>query len=421
MTINKKHTNLLPWIVWGLGSAFVFYKYVLEVSPSIMAHELMRDFSLSGTALGNLAACYFYAYLAMQLPVGILLDRLGPRRLITAAIIVCAGASLLFSQATTIWHADLSRILIGAGGAFSAVGTMKLVSIWFEPKRFALLAGLMMTAAMLGAVFGQAPLSLAVAHIGWRDTTCWIAIAGFILSALFWFAAKDHTIDECSVHTAQEQKLLTSLKAVASKKQSWLIAIYSGLAFAPISAFAGLWGIPYLMEVYHHSRPIIASLVSLTFIGFAIGSPLSGWYSNKISKRKPIMMLGTIVSLLCLLIVLYMPDMGLWLLGIVLFVMGFFISFFFVSFATICEINLLIYAGTSIGFINMFNALCGALSEPLIGKILDLSWNGTMRDGARYFTVANYQHALIALPIGLVIAIVILCFVEESNAVQKTI
>jgi MFS family permease len=410
----------LPWMIWALGSGFVFYKYVLEVSPSIMAHELMRDFSLSGTALGNLAACYFYAYLVMQLPVGILLDRLGPRRLITAAIVVCAGASLLFSEASSIWHADLARIFVGMGGAFSAVGTMKLLSIWFEPKRFALLAGLMMTAAMLGAVFGQAPLSLAVDYFGWRETTYWVAIAGFVLAGLFWFAAKDHTIDQNNVGTQQKQKILTSLKAVASKKQSWLIAIYSGLAFAPISAFAGLWGIPYLMEVYHHSRPIIASLVSLTFIGFAIGSPLSGWYSNKIEKRKSIMMIGTILSLLSLLVVLYMPGLSLWLLGCVLFIMGFFISFFFVSFAVIREINLLVYAGTSIGFINMFNALCGALSEPLIGKILDISWNGTMRDGARYFSVSNYQHALIALPIGLLIAIITLCFVKESNATQET-
>ena len=420
MRQHSKQMAFLPWMIWALGSGFVFYKYVLEVSPSIMAHELMRDFSLSGTALGNLAACYFYAYLVMQLPVGILLDRLGPRRLITAAIVVCAGASLLFSEASSIWHADLARIFVGMGGAFSAVGTMKLLSIWFEPKRFALLAGLMMTAAMLGAVFGQAPLSLAVDYFGWRETTYWVAIAGFVLAGLFWFAAKDHTIDQNNVGTQQKQKILTSLKAVASKKQSWLIAIYSGLAFAPISAFAGLWGIPYLMEVYHHSRPIIASLVSLTFIGFAIGSPLSGWYSNKIEKRKSIMMIGTILSLLSLLVVLYMPGLSLWLLGCVLFIMGFFISFFFVSFAVIREINLLVYAGTSIGFINMFNALCGALSEPLIGKILDISWNGTMRDGARYFSVSNYQHALIALPIGLLIAIITLCFVKESNATQET-
>lgn len=419
MIQDNKFSKLLPWLIWALGSSFVFYKYVLEVSPSIMAHELMRDFSLSGTALGNLAACYFYAYLAMQLPVGLLLDRFGPRRLITLAIILCAAATVLFSDASTIWQANLARILIGLGGAFSAVGTMKLVSIWFAPRRFALLAGLMMTAAMLGAVFGQAPLALTVGAFGWRDTTVWVGIAGFVLALFFWLAAKDHTIDTGSIHSPQEQHLLSGLKAVAMNKQSWLIGLYSGLAFAPISAFAGLWGIPYLMEVYHHSRPLIASLVSLTFVGFAVGAPLSGWYSDKISRRKPIMIVGTIFALINLLIVLYMPGLALWLLGVVLFMMGFFISFFFVSFANIREINCLAFAGTSIGFINMFNALCGALSEPLIGRILDLSWNGTMRDGARYFSIANYQQGLLALPIGLAMAIVILFFVKETHCEQK--
>lgn len=415
-TINQQRT-VLAWLIWALGSSFVFYKYVLEVSPSIMSHELMRDFSLSGTAMGNLAACYFYAYLVMQLPVGILLDRLGPRRLITIAILVCAGAALLFSQAHTLWQANLARVLMGLSGAFSAVGTMKLVSIWFEPRRFALLAGLMMTAAMLGAVFGQAPLSIAIGIYGWRASTVCVAVAGMFLALIFWLVARDHTIDTGTIH-AQKEKLFSSLKAVAANKQSWLIALYSGLAFAPISAFAGLWGIPYLMEIYNHSRSLIASLVSLTFIGFALGAPLSGWYSDRIVRRKPIMLIGTILSLICLLIVLYVPMLNLVLLGIILFAMGFFISFFFVSFSAMREMNSLIYAGTSIGFINMFNALCGALSEPLIGKILDLGWTGKMVDGARYFSLENYQHALLALPIGLFIAIVILCFVKETHCKQ---
>ncbi|MBX9705806.1 MAG: MFS transporter [Gammaproteobacteria bacterium] len=417
MQTKKIHT-FLPWIIWALGSSFVFYKYVLEVSPSIMAHELMRDFSLSGTALGNLAACYFYAYLAMQLPVGLLLDRFGPRRLITIAIAVCAGAALLFSQATSIWQADLARVLIGLAGAFSAVGTMKLVTIWFEPRRFALLAGLMMTAAMLGAVFGQAPLAIAIEHVGWRTASMWVGVAGFVVAVMFWLAARDHQIDDGSVHTIQERGFFTGLKKIAANPQSWLIAMYSGLAFAPISAFAGLWGIPYLMEAYDYSRPVIAGLTSLTFVGFAIGAPLSGWYSDRIMRRKPVMVFGTIGALLCLLVVLYVPGMRLWLLGSVLFVMGICISFFFVSFAHMRELNAARYAGTSIGFINMFNALCGALSEPLIGKILDLGWHGAMQDGARYFSVSDYQGALIALPIGLVIAIILLCFIKETHCKQ---
>ncbi len=403
-----------PWLVWALSSSFLFYKYLLQVSPTVMVDELMRTFSLSGAGMGNLAAFYFYAYLTMQLPVGILLDRFSPRRLVVAAIAVCACGALLFSRAETLGIAETGRLLIGIGGAFSAVGTMKLITIWFPPKRFALVSGLMMTVGMLGAVGGEAPLAHMVNQVGWRETMFIAAIVGGILAFVIWLCVRDkkQTNNQPSTHNL---RFFHSLKQLMSNSQTWLISLYSGLAFAPISAFAGLWGIPYLMEFHHLNRTATAGLVSLTFIGFAVGSPFAGWLSDRITRRKPIMATGTALGMLVLLLVLYLPTKSDTLLGSLLFIFGFFTSFFFVSFATVREINNPKVSGTSIGFINMFNATCGALSEPLIGKLLDLSWNGHMLDGVRMFSVADYQDTLIVLPICMLIALVLLCFVKETR------
>jgi len=158
--------------------------------------------------------------------------------------------------------------------------------------------------------------------------------------------------------------------------------------------------------------------VSLIFIGFAIGSPLSGWFSDYIGKRKPIMAYGTSLALLSLSAVLYLPQLSLWLLAILLWLFGFFASFFFVSFATIREINHPNTSGTAIGFINMFNAIGGAFSEPLVGKLLDLGWNHKILFGVRVFSLADYHMALLTLPLCLITAMVLLIFIRETNCRQ---
>jgi len=327
---NSIWKSLYPWFVFVLSSSFLFYKYLLQVSPTVMATELMRTFSLTGESLGNLAAFYFYAYLTMQLPVGLLLDHFSPKRLLAAAIAVCALGTLLFAKAETLGIANFARLLIGIGGAFSAVGTMKLITLWFPSKRFALVSGLMMTVGMLGAVGGEAPLAHMVATMGWRHTMMNAALIGFILAICFWILIYDkkHSIKTTSVK-AEKNSFFYDLKRIIKNRQSWLISIYSGLAFAPISAFAGLWGVPYLMQAYQISKTDIAGLVSLTFIGFAIGSPLAGWFSDRIQRRKPVMIFGTSLGLVFLCIVIYSSHLSQTALGVLLFLFGFFTSFFF--------------------------------------------------------------------------------------------
>ncbi len=408
-----------PWIIFLLSSSFFFYKYLLQVSPSVMTQELMHTFNLSGLQLGNLAAFYFYTYLLMQLPAGLLIDRFSPKRLMTLAITVCALGVLLFAEAKYLGMAEFGRLLIGLGGAAAVIGTTKFISLWFPAKQFALISGLMMTLGMLGAVCAQAPLSLLMNHFGWRGSALILAIIGFCIAVLFLFIARDKTIaDEPQQQPHETHRVLQGLWQIMKNRHSWSISIYSGLAFAPISAFGGLWGVPYLMEVYHLDKTVIASLTSLIFIGFAIGSPIAGWLSDYIQRRKVIMASGTILSLVAILLVLYVPLTTV-LLGIMLFAMGFFTGFFFVSFAHMREMNNPLLSATSIGFINMFNAMCGAFSEPLIGKLLDMGWTHLTRNGIRIFSLHDYHIALLTLPLCLIVSLVALLITKETHCQQQ--
>lgn len=410
------------WTIWLLSALFMFYKYALEVSPSVMNTTLMKAFNIGGVELGNLAACYFYAYLFLMIPAGLLLDRFGPRKTTTIAIAVCAVGSMVFAAADTVMVAGIGRFLTGAGAAFAAVNCLKLIANWFPFRQFALMTGLMMTIAMLGAVGGQAPLAAFVDALEWRQAMQTIGIAGLGLALVFWVVVRDRAPDHVRERHIVSTKisLKESLKLIFKNSQSWWLSVYSGFAFAPVMVFGGLWGVSFMAEAYGLSSNMAAQTVSLIFIGFAVGAPIFGWFSDWIGKRRIVMMIGTIVSLLTISIVIYLPGISVFGLIFLLFLFGFSISSFLLCFTMIREINIPILAATAIGFMNAFDALFGAVSDPLTGKFLDMGWDGKLVDGARIFSVSAYKSAFLTLPIYLIIAIFTLFRIKETHCKSST-
>ncbi len=417
---NYFSKTIYPWIIWVLAASFFYYKYFIQVSPGVMSTQLMSAYSLTGAGLGHLAACFFYGYLLMQIPVGILLDRWSPGKITSIAALTCSLGVFLFANSFSLVTAGLSRFLIGLAASFAAVSCFKLSSIWFPPKRFAFMAGLSMTAAMFGAIGGQAPLSLLINKFGWRHALELVAILGFILSFLIGFIIKDKKISYQS-HFAIEKteiKLMSKLKILFKHKQTWLLSLYSGLAFAPVSVFGGLWGTSFIEKSYALDVSQAANYISIIFIGFAIGCPLTGWFSDYIGKRKSIMTIGTILALVSLSIIIYVP-IPLGVLSFFMFLFGIGASCFFLCFSMIREIHPLIFTGTVLGFMNTFDSICEAITEPFIGKLLDLNWIGTYQNGARSFSLQDYHYSFLALSIYLATALFLLFFIEETHCGVK--
>lgn len=407
--------KIYPWVVWTLGAGFFFYKYLVQVSPSIMTNDLMKAFQINGAGLGNLSAFYFYAYLVMQIPVGLMLDKYSPRLLTALAILVCSVSTFIFSQTDSLFLACIARAMMGAGAAFAAVSCFKLATLWFSPKRFALVSGLCMTAAMLGAVGGQMPLSMLVQSVGWRPALKIIAMIGLVFGVIYYSIVRDKTAPQSSIETTSQFSLGRHLFAVLKNKQTWLLSLYSGLAFAPVSVFGGLWGVPFLEAAHGLSRNNAAFSVSLIFVGFAIGAPFFGWLSDYVGKRKPILFIGSFTALICILMVLYIPTHSVLSLSSYLFLFGFGASGFFTSFAMIRELFPVILAGTVLGIMNTFDSICEALFEPLVGAFLDMTWEGTVVDGVHQFSVSGYHLSLSLLPMSLLAALVLLFFIKETH------
>ena len=417
MTREKLTHQIRSWTIWLLSAIFMFYKYAIEVSPSVMTGTLMRTFDISGVELGNLAASYFYAYLLLQIPAGLLLDKFGPRKTTTIAIFLCGVGSLIFARADSLIWAGIGRFLTGIGAAFAVVNCLKLIANWFPFRQFAFMAGLMMTVAMLGAVGGQAPLAVFIQKVEWRYAIELIGIAGLILAVVFWIVVRDKAPDhQREKHIVPSRlSLFSSIKKIFQNPQSWWLSIYSGFAFAPVMVFGGLWGVSFIMEAFELTHHSSAQMVSIIFIGFAVGAPVFGWFSDWLGRRRIVMLWGTVLALIAISTVIYVSGLSVYLLGFLLFVFGFSISSFLLCFTMIREVNLPIFAATAIGFMNAFDALLGALSDPLTGKFLDLHWDGRLVEGARVFSVDAYQTVFITLPVYLLISLFTLLKVKETH------
>jgi len=400
----------LPFLGWLVGSLFFFYAWILRVSPSVMVEELMRDFSVGGAILGNLSALYFYGYAGMQIPVGLLLDRFGPRRLMTAAAGLVAVACLLFAWSHGLAGASATRFLIGAGCAFSLVGAMAVAGQWFPRERFALLAGLAMMFGMVGGVFGQAPLRVVVNATDWRTTMASVAVIGFVLMIAAWAFVRDRRRGSGGLGA-----VFGGLRRVAANRETWLNAIAGLGSTGPLLAFAGLWGVPYLQAVYEIDRVSAGSITSVTFIGWGVGAPLIGWLSDHFGNRRTPLIGGLILSAMSLTAILYLPGIPLWGVGVLCFCIGFGGSAQIVCFALVREHNPPQLSGTAIGMVNALVTGAGALFQPMVGWLLDLSWDGVLVDGARVYAVGAYNVAFSVLVAGCIVGILCAMAVRESS------
>ena len=411
---EKTSPGLLPWFMWALGALFYCYEFFLQVSPNVMVKDLMLAYDLTAAQMGYLSTSYYIAYAAMQLPVGMLLDRFGTRKPLTVAVLLCALGGLIFCYTHVFIIAALGRFLIGAGSAFAAVSCMQIAANWLPLNRFALMTGLLLTIGMIGAWNGQAPLGILINVIGWRETLLLFGVIGIVLAAVIFLVIRDKPKP---IHLSSHPKpnFFAGLKHVIRGRQNWIVAIYGGLMFLSIPGFAGLWSVSFFSQSNGVSSTEAAFVVSMIFIGFAVGAPLLGWFSDRIERRKPPMYFGTIGSLITMSTIIYGPPLSSTLAGLLFFAFGFFCSGFLPVFSVAREVNPPETSGTALGFINTLNTAGGMLAQPAIGYLLDLNWHGEMQGGVRFYDTADYHIALSILPIAIALSLVVLFFVRETH------
>lgn len=418
MTVNNARNVLIGWFVCGLGALFYCYEFFLRISPSMMTQELMRAYHLDGEEVGHLVALYYHAYVPMQLVVGVLMDRYGPRLLLTLACVCCAIGTFLFAGEYGLLAAQWGRFLVGFGSAFAFVGALKLSTIWLPPNRFALVSGLITTLGMLGAMFGDILLHVLMQAVGWHLTNQFSALAGIVLAAILWMMIRDQNPSHAESHSDRIhfKELFQGLFQALKNRYIWLCGFIGAVLYLSLSAFAELWGIPYLREAHHFSVGYAATANSMIFLGWAIGGPWWGWFSDRISRRKVPLFWGTLGACILITLLLYLPNLSVATVYLLLFGFGFLCSAEILIFAICHEVMHSRMAGTAIALANMVVMLGGNIFQPLIGRLLDSHWMGMMQNGARVYLPQNYQAAFTFLPISMIFALVAITLIEEDSS-----
>jgi MFS family permease len=411
----------MSYFIFFLAASFYLYEFILQVAPSVMAESMMKTFGVTGEGFGFISAFYFYAYAPAQLPAGVLYDRYGPRKLMTFAIILCALGSAFFASTDSVLTASIGRFLIGMGSAFSFIGVLVLLSRWFPPYYFAILAGIAQLMSSVGAMFGEIPLASLINHVGWRQASFILAAVGFVLAGCFWLFIRDYPHQKNQTvpnHYLKDEWM--RLVTVCRQRHTWIIGSYAFSIWTPIAVFAALWGVPYLQEKFQISVVAASGLCSMIWLGIGVGSPLLGWFSDKIESRRAALIISAVLGLSATLILLYFSELTLGWTYAVCFVLGLGAGGQTVSFAVVKENNAPEFVGTASGFNNLSVLIGGALFQPLVGYLLQHSDSWRLVDGVHVYSLASYQKALLVMPLCFLASLFIATFIlKESHPANK--
>lgn len=417
MANKMERVPWMAWLVWGTAAVFYLYEYILRVSPSVMTQNLMQDFGVTAGSLGVLVSFYYYAYVPLQIPCGVIVDWLGVRRVVTLSALFCTIGSIIFSQSDSLAYAQFGRFLMGAGSACAYLSTAKLAAEWFSPQKFAILTSITMGMGTIGGTFGGKPFAILVNQYGWRQSMVIAACVGICVTIAAWAFIRDKKETTSPEQGAEPAKhdLLSGLKIVASNPQSWLIGLYGCFMYLPLSAFAELWAVPYLMELYSIDNELAATASIMVFIGMAIGCPTSAWLSNRLQSRLKVMGGSAILTALLFVVIVYCPIIPLGLIFPLLFFSGLVAGGQILYFAAAKEINPPQTSATTVGFTNSLVMVSGVIFQPLLGYLLHFAWDGLKSsDGLPLYSLKAYQIALSPVPIAIAAAWFILRFVKET-------
>ena len=393
----------LAILIFMLASLFLLYEMALQVLPSILSAPLMEELNIGPGTFGLMASLYFYSYTIMQVPAGLLLDRFGPRMLISFAVLICSIGILLFGVTSSVETAAFGRFLMGFGSAFAFIGVLTVAALWFHPRHFAFLVGIAQLLAALGAFSGEVALSKVADTLGgirssWRVMMIMLGILGLILTFFSFLIIRDQP-NKIRLPFAGRLHLFRDLKEIIKEKQTWWILLYAFCGWGPITLFAALWGVPYLMVRYSIPETLAALACSVIWIGIAVAAPIIGWLSDRFSRRRDLLIISAGLGLICSLSVIYISWIPFWFMFLLLFGIGVAGAGQILTFALVRDINRPAITSTAVALNNMGVVAGGVVFQPLVGFLLQIGDHSYVSSGAVVYPESAYHFGLIMMPL----------------------
>jgi sugar phosphate permease len=409
--LNTRKARQYRYVVFVIIALTYITVYFHRMCPAVIAVDIQRYFKVSGTLLGLLSSAYFYPYAIMQLPVGLLVDSWGPRKTVSAFLTLAALGSAIMGLTSIFGLAIMGRVLVGIGVSPVFVSNYKLLTEWFEPRKFAIMGGIFMAMGGVGVLLSTSPLAWVSNLIGWRMTFVAVGVLGLAMASLVYKFVFNRPSDKgwpTFASSPEDQAttdvdLLEGLKMVLIEKRFWPIASWSFFVVGVFFALAGLWGGPFLMHAYGLSKTSAAAVLSVSAAGLVLGSPFLGLMSNYFGKKPVLIGCNLLLITVCGSFYFFTGELP----HIMLYVL-----FFCLCFSTTAVTPVIIaytkelfpigVAGTSVGLVNIFPFLGGSFFQIIFGAILS---QGGQVDGI--YPLSSYQNMFLLCLISAIISFLI--------------
>lgn len=412
---TKSSISIRGLIIWWLAATFFLYEFFLRTFIGSVAYQIIPDLKLNAETFAIIGSAYYVAYGIMQIPVGILADKFGVKRIMIFATLVCAGATFLFANASEFTSALISRLLMGFGSSFAFVCLLVIAITWFPRRFFGFFAGASQFIGTMGPLLAGGPFITLIAntHESWRTALNEIAGFGIVLSILIFIIVKNKPrgSKQTLIFLKQKESLKIRLFKLIKNKQAWIVALYSATVYVSIALLGAIWGTEYLQS-QGLSQEKSADIISLAWLGYAIGCPFLGALSDIVKRRKPTLVFCALLGLIATAGITYLRlQNNLWIYGLLFFNLGIAASGQNLGFATITEHVDLSTRATALGLNNGVITLFSAFIPPLASYFINVSAEANMQN----LKPENFIIGFSIMPILYLISLVIsLLFLKET-------
>lgn len=409
---GEMRSSLLPWQVCFAATLFFFYEFIQGNMFASIAGNIMHDYLIEADKMAYLSSIYYLSNVLFLFVAGMVLDRYSIKNTILFAMLLCVLSTFILAHSHSFYVALFCRFVTGIGSAFCFLGPVRLASQWFPPSRMAFVTGAIVTMAMTGGMLAQYPLIKLVAYVGWRQAVQNVGILGvtILIVMAFWIKEKP----QIAKNAVKEIPLLETIKKVYLNTQYLRAALYTSLMNMAIAVFGAMMGTLYLEQRLNIGTEQASVINGMLFLGAILGAPLVGWMSDKIGLRIMPMKIGVVSSMLILLSVLYLP-VSINVMCVLFFLLGFCTSAQVISYALVAESSSPIITATAVSVISILTQGGYLLYQNLFSTLLTHFGSMKMVGGVPVYQLVAYQHAALILPIGLLIAFLLLFGLKETH------
>lgn len=400
----------MAWVVCLSAGLFFLYEFFQLNLFDVINQSLREEFHLNSTQLSWMSSTYLWANLLFLLPAGVLLDRYSTRTVLLNAVLVCLIGTVGFALTRSFTLACFFHSLAGIGNAFCFLSCVVLVNHWFPPNRQALVIGCVVTMAFVGGMMAHTPLAYLNDLLGWRNALLIDGAAGAVLLAYIYWIVQDKPEGAPERVLTTENQLVSQFVKALSNRQNWLAGLYTCLLNLPIMVLCALWGASYLRVVYQMPEIAASNIVSMILMGSIIGCPLVGWLSDRQGRRKPLMIVGAIATLIILIPLFLQVPLSQTALACIFFALGFFTSTQVIAYPLVSESNPIEQTGAANGCASLIIMGGAGVGQILFGWLMAHN-SGII--GANY-TVGDFQYAMWMFPATALIALLAVLMIRET-------